>query len=110
MKKSFTVLDLFRYKSLAGPTVIFSLLILFIDFIYFGHITIIDRIGFNATLNQALLSSSEIVGIILSLSFSTIVPRKTFGMLLYFVSLILLIIGLLVKVPAGCIECFEAFV
>ena len=92
------------------PTIVFSVLILFIDFIYFAHSTIIDRIGFNATLNQALLSSSEIIGVIFSLLFAVIAPRRFSGIVLYFICLVLSIIGMVVKVPADCADCFEVFI
>ena len=102
MQESFTVLDIFGYKSLRRASIIFSILILLVDFIYYAHSTIIDRIGFNATLNQALISSSEMVGVVLSLILAIIFPRKFSGIILYFLSFALSMIGFIVKVPASC--------
>ena len=69
IQEEFTVIDLCRYESLRSPTFFFSFLILSFDFMYYAHSIVIDRIGFNPTLNQALINSSEIFGILLSLLF-----------------------------------------
>lgn len=75
-KSSFTYLDLVKYASLRGTTIVLTFLFLFSSVLYFAPLTIVDQFGFDFFLNGIILNCSELLTYFLSLNVIVSLERK----------------------------------
>ena len=77
--------------------------------LYFGHTIIIGEFGFNPTLNQTLLSISELISLIILGFTIEKLRRKTSGIIMNLGGIVTALILVFMKVPVNCERCTEVF-
>ena len=105
VKENMSPLDLFRYPSIRIPSIVFCLLVLCFDLLYFGHATITDSIGLNPSLNLILMSGAEIIGILVLNSIVHLIKRRLTSRIMALIGVATSLILLLVRVPSNCEGC-----
>jgi asparagine N-glycosylation enzyme membrane subunit Stt3 len=92
----YSIIDLFKYKSLRYVSVACTVFNLIIEFIYDGSILSLDKIGINVYLNQILVGLVEMVAAIICSWLVVKVQRKRFLRICLLLAIILtLVIGVL---------------
>ena len=92
----YSLLDLFRYKSLRNITIICALVDLIIEFVYDGTILSLDKIGINVYWDQILVGLVEIFAAIYCSWVVVRVKRKKFtNNCLGLAGIFILVIGIL---------------
>ena len=98
-------IDVFRFPSIKKASVTFCVLTLFMDLLYMAHSVIVDEIGFNPSLNQVLMSGSEIVSAILAIIVIPFIRRKRAGQFFGVVGVLSSLALIWIQVPSNCEEC-----
>ena len=105
IKENMNILNLCRYQSIRAPTLAFCFLILCFDLLYYSYTVIADEIGLNPTLNLVLMSSIEILSLIILNLIIHCVRRRLTSRVMSLVGVATSLALLLVKVPSNCEEC-----
>ena len=110
MKESTDMLDICKYESLRVPSLVFFTFGFLMNVVYFSHSSIVAEIGFNPTLNQFLMSISELSCLPLILFVYSKVARKVSSILLVLLGTVCSLVSIFIKVPANCEDCVTVFV
>ena len=98
-------IDVFRFPSIRTASLAFCVLTLFIDLLYMAHSVIVDEIGFSPSLNQVLMSSSEILSVLLLTVVIPFIRRSRAGQLLGVVGVLSSFALMWIQVPSNCEQC-----
>ena len=104
-KRNMSPVDVFRYPSIRTASIAFCILTLFLDMLYMAHSVIVDEIGFNPSLNQVLMSSSETLSIVLLIVLVPFIRRIRVGQLMSIVGGLSSFALIWIQVPSNCEEC-----
>lgn len=80
-----------------------------IDLIFYADSAMIDKIGFNPTLNQTLINVAGLVGLLLIIAVVGYTPRRLSGMVNFGLAALFNFINCLVIVPTNCEDCSQVF-
>ena len=75
-KKVFSVIDLFRYKSLRMMTVILVIIDVTSDLIFFAPSLMIDQFNFNIYINGLVVQTGQFISGAISIYMITYAPRR----------------------------------
>ena len=105
-----TPYHLFKFKSLRKSTICCSLTFMFITYLYFGPIVIVDKLGINPFLSQIIISLSELLAYPFSFWFIQKLPRIKSGYICF--ALAILFNGILIFVNPGedCNGCTQGII
>ena len=84
--KKITPLDIFRFQSLRTKSICTCLLFLFLTYLYFGPVFIVDQLGFNPYLNQIIVILSELIAYPISYLVIEKMPRLKSGVICFSIS------------------------
>ena len=84
--KNFTFLDLFKYKSLRSITIMLTILICSITFIFLAPSLLLSEFHFDIFINGLVIQSSQILAYILACFIVSKIKRKTIAYVCFFIT------------------------
>ena len=104
--RTFTLLDLFKFKSLRTNTAYLSALFFFVSMLYIGPSSAIDQFSLDIFILQAILSVSECLAYPIACIFIAKAKRKTIGVKCFLFCALFNLLALLVSTDPSCVYCF----
>ena len=95
-------IDLFRYQSLRWPSILFCMLFLLCDFLFYLHSTVIDKIGVNPQINSLIFGLGEIAAIPWAVLLIPKLKRKNVFYTLYPFAPVVSILTGMIESPSEC--------
>lgn len=104
-----TPIDIFRFPSLRMKSVCSCLLFALINWLYFGPVFIVDKLGFNPYISQIIVIMSELTAYPISYLVIERMPRNKSGLICF--AIVVFFNGILVfaNKTDNCVECFSNY-
>lgn len=105
-----TPLDIFRYKSLRGLTIIMGIILMCVSMMYYGPTLIINQFGFDIYTSSTLLNFADLLTYYPLMLIIDKVKRTNCSSLLFAISTAISIVLIFVTVPSDCNLCPVIFI